>query len=290
MSRVKDSSLSWFREDEDLLESNPLDVLQQLEPKREGWYSYSYITDYVLTGLCFVLVGVMYFWVPLFQRYLPSDEAQVEAMYPYPELPNIVPPWSLALICLVGPLLIFLAPQFWRRSAHDFHNSVLGLLQALALTLLTTEALKLAAGEYRPDYYAIVQQPSSSTHDINDGHQSFPSGHASTSFAAMSYVSLWLAANLGVFAKQSSGDMWRAIISLVPLTISFFVAISRVDDYHHNFTDITAGAIIGAAFALYCWHLNYPSLFSRAPHVPKLRPPKLTPDMSAHSDPEDDLL
>ena len=65
----------------------------------------------------------------------------------------------------------------------------------------------------------------------------------------MAYMSMWIVANLGVFHKKGGGELWRALAALVPLIVAFFVAISRVDNYRHNFIDITAGGILGSAFA-----------------------------------------
>ena len=121
-----------------------------------GWWTKSYIADYLLVCLCFGLVGILYFFVPPFERYLPPNNATDAIMYPYPYEADTVPSWALAIIGFVGPILCFLVPQYWRRSAHDFHTTVLGLIEAQAVTLLATEAIKLAAGEYRPDYVDII--------------------------------------------------------------------------------------------------------------------------------------
>jgi membrane-associated phospholipid phosphatase len=239
-----------------------------------SWWNASYIGDYLLICLCFALVGILYFFVPPFQRYIPVSNSTDAILYPYPYEADLVPSWALSIIGFVGPIICFLIPQYWRRSAHDFHTTVLGLIEAQAVTLLLTEALKLAAGEYRPDYISIIDNGEPAK-VVKDAQQSFPSGHSSLSFCAMSYLAMWLAANLGVFAKRGGGEMWKSLLSLLPLVVSFFVAISRVDNYRHNFIDITAGGLLGAAFGVYFWLLNYPPPSSRLARFPKLRrPPK----------------
>ena len=260
--------------------------------EKARWWHRSYIFDYLLVCFNFGMVGILYFFVPPFQRYLPPSNSTDAILYPYPYEGDTVPSWSLvwrqkkmllstfsqlifpgllkSIIGFVGPILCFLVLQFWRRSAHDFHTTVLGLLEAQSLTLLATEAIKLAAGEYRPDYISIIDEGKPEKL-IKDAQQSFPSGHSSLSFCAMCYMAMWLMANLGAFHKKGSGEFWRSMLSMVPLIVAIFVAISRVDDYRHDFDDITVGAMIGAAFGVYCWLLNYPPPTSNSSAIPKHR-------------------
>ena len=63
-----------------------------------------------------------------------------------------VPTWAVGLMML-APVCIFLSYQLLMRSPHDFHNACLGLFTALVLTLAVTDAVKLSAGRYRPDWY-----------------------------------------------------------------------------------------------------------------------------------------
>lgn len=275
MERRQIGPVAWMTEasEEDEIDGREHQGLMSLNDSgtpKSPWWTKSYIVDYVVTAGLYALVGILYFWVPIFQRFLPGPQ-----YYPYPYTgTEIVPSWALIIICMVGPITIFAGSQYFKRSPHDLHNSILGLFQGLSMALLTTEALKLAAGEYRPYYEAVVTDLAEGTVSqsvAKDAQQSFPSGHSSLSFCAMVYLSMYISANLRVFAKKSDGAMWKAVLSLLPLVVSCFVAISRVDDYHHDFTDITAGSIMGAAFGVYSWLLNYQSPFSAAPARPRLR-------------------
>ncbi len=60
--------------------------------------------------------------------------------------------YSLVIIDIIG-LLICLAYQYYRRSAHDFHHCALGYVMALALAWIITNVMKTYAGRYRPDWY-----------------------------------------------------------------------------------------------------------------------------------------
>jgi diacylglycerol diphosphate phosphatase / phosphatidate phosphatase len=214
-------------------------------------------------------VGVVHLFKPV-HRYLPDNDPMMS--YPLRNSLSggeIVPPWALAIV-IVLPLIFFLPLQHFRRSAHDLFATLFGWAESVVLALFVTEMLKRAAGRYRPDFDARLASGDQTL--IVEGEQSFPSGHSSLSFAVMSYVAMWSAANLGVFHRHGGGgELWKAVISLAPLSIAFFVAISRTIDNHHNFSDVLAGGVIGAAFGVYCWLLNYPMLSSKQSAVAKLR-------------------
>lgn len=74
---------------------------------------------------------------------------------------------------------------------------------------------------------------------IIDGHKSFPSGHSSTMFAGMGFLFFWLAGKTAAWCfsepfpprRLRSTRAGRIIITLVPLTLASWVAITRVEDY-----------------------------------------------------------
>jgi diacylglycerol diphosphate phosphatase/phosphatidate phosphatase len=50
------------------------------------------------------------------------------------------------------------------------------------------------------------------------------------------------------------------------------VAVSRTIDYHHNFSDILAGSLIGAVISYICYFLYFPDLSDPASDQPKISP------------------
>lgn len=56
---------------------------------------------------------------------------------------------------MLVPITVFAVYQVLFRSLHDFHHACLGLLTSLVVTLVFTDAIKLTAGRYRPDWYVI---------------------------------------------------------------------------------------------------------------------------------------
>eukprot|EP01028_Stygiella_incarcerata_P014280 TRINITY_DN92_c0_g1_i1.p2 TRINITY_DN92_c0_g1~~TRINITY_DN92_c0_g1_i1.p2 ORF type:complete len:121 (-),score=20.12 TRINITY_DN92_c0_g1_i1:159-521(-) len=92
-------------------------------------------------------------------------------------------------------------------------------------------------------------------------------------FASMMFVSLYLMGKMRVMSstRRRSPLFAEAIVPLFPLILAFFVAISRVVDYRHHFSDILAGAVIGSAVAVYLYLMSFESLMSNRSEHPRLR-------------------
>jgi len=236
-------------------------LLQQ--PQKQTWFHLSYLLDWGLSLLILVIgLAITEEAISPPHMFLPDDDKE----FAYPLLSDTVPVWLLIILSLVFPTFLFVLAQAVFRSTHDLHNAVLGLLETITFTMTWTDIIKVSAGRYRPDYLARVQQQN----DVVDGRKSFPSGHSSLSFCAMTYLSLYLAGKLGLFRRQG-GAVWKAVIAMLPLSLSVFVAVSRTRDYHHHFSDILGGAVIGVALALFFYVLNYESLFGDRSQYPKRR-------------------
>lgn len=160
----------------------------------------------------------------------------------------------------------------------------LGLLLAIILSIHVTQFLKMMIGRARPDFMSrclgtevadpkllplrpngsidIHKCPNADKELIRDGYRSFPSGHASGSFAGLGFLSIWLAGLLGVF--DGDGKVWRVLVSLLPLNLAAYISLTRLLDYRHHWDDLAIGAIIGVLSAL-VGHLVYcgrPKMFS----------------------------
>ncbi|PRP81240.1 hypothetical protein PROFUN_02074 [Planoprotostelium fungivorum] len=223
------------------------------------WWKKSYIGDYISIAILAIAGGLIALLVPPYHRYLPPNDLTVR----FPERPDIIPAWLLIIFALVLPILVFVVFQFHHKSKHDLHHAVLGLLASFCLALFVTSALKSLAGRYRPDYW---YNPNKNY----DSRSSFPSGHSSTSFSGLGFLSCYFSGKLHIFSRHTGGTLPRALLAFSPITISFFIAVSRTMDYHHNFDDIIAGGLLGAICAFFCYFLYYPSLFHVDSHLPKL--------------------
>lgn len=167
------------------------------------------------------------------------------------------------------------------------HASLLPFALSVFVTGLVTNFIKIFSGVTRPDFLArCVPAPDTPTEGlvtsavctaenmdkIDDGFESLPSGHASIAFAAFYFLSLWLAGQTNVFsprAKMSAyANTLKAFISLLPILLSIYIGISRVQDYRHRSLDIAIGAVIGVIIAWICYRLYFPRLSDPESYIP----------------------
>lgn len=124
------------------------------------------------------------------------------------------------------------------------------MLEAGALTAVSTLALKYAAGRQRP----------SETGDANawfKSGDSFPSRHVSVAFA------------VGTVLAESGSDNYRWIRRILGYGIAGVTAYNRVHDNQHWLSDTVSGAALGLATAHFVMNRRNPedgpSAFSIAP-------------------------
>jgi len=195
-----------------------------------------------------------------------------------------VPIWLVVIIAFVTPFLMIASISIFSKNLLDFHHGTLGLTLALSLTLMFTDVIKITVGRPRPDFIDRCQ-PKSGSHDapvyglssstictwtdhaiIKDAFRSFPSGHSSTSFAGMTYLSLYLAGKLHIFDSKSHS--YKSFIVTAPYVVAALIAISRTQDYRHHWQDVMAGGLLGITFALFSYLQYYPPPWLMDPHLP----------------------
>ena len=111
------------------------------------------------------------------------------------------------------------------------------LAQSLYLSHIASSMLKFAAQRERPD---------------GSNNFSFPSAHASNSFAWASFLSTDLSRRLG-----EDGGWLRTLAVSAPYMLASYVAASRVGGERHYMTDIVAGAALGTAIGYGLYHLHF---------------------------------
>jgi diacylglycerol diphosphate phosphatase / phosphatidate phosphatase len=116
--------------------------------------------------------------------------------------------------------------------------------------------------------------------------QAFPSGHASSSFAAAVFLSLYLNAKLKVFSDHAS-HFWAFIVVLTPLILASLVSGSMYTSYvrtaaptpmeyaspnstqQHQACDLVFGMVIGLALGVLAYRSTYAAVFDfRYNHIP----------------------
>ena len=198
---------------------------------------------------------------------------------PYRE--ETVPTSTLALAA-VGSLgllngLVAVSPEAgnWRK----YHDVSMGLSMTLFTTITATEILKRAFGRLRPDFQdrflargcqGALNVPKEelpcdevppelrdiTADDYDYGRRSFPSGHASTSFALGTYAGLFLVEQgLRVWDTEPAVAWTSFGGAAAAWGLASFVAASRVTDHRHHPEDVVAGGLIGTAVAAasYFW-------------------------------------
>jgi len=224
------------------------------------WFSRWYGVDWAIVAVLFLVVGIVSATVEPRHRYLPFGDSDVA----YPLKTEIVPTWLLLVLTLILPIFVFSTTQFWTRSRHDLHHALLGSFLAWVLTLAVTAAVKISVGRYRPNYESVKH--------TWDGRTSFPSGHASSSFCAMTFLSMFLMGKMKVFVRNHSGSVAaKTLLGTSPMLLAIFIAISRVIDYHHTFSDITAGAVLGTMLGQLGYYLYFHPLTDDNCDLPKAK-------------------
>jgi len=231
----------------------------------QSWLSLSYLVDWLITiAIIIVEISLSQYILAPHERYIPKSFQPLT----YPIQEETIPLWMWVLMCILLPVLVFGAVQVGLRSAHDFHNACLGLFEGIAFNLVFTDLIRYFAGRNGPDWYDRVRAGVPSA--LKEGRLSFPSMHTSLAFATLTYLSAYMCGKLGVF-RDDSGHMWKAFIAIIPIFGASLLSITRTMDYHNDFSDVLAGAVIGGIVGLLCYFLNYPSFFNNQCHEPKTR-------------------
>lgn len=242
-----------------------------------------YASDWIVTcslGLLFYVVG---HHISGFKRHFSLEDTSLR--YPYAVYQR-VGTHSLHFISAVVPFVAqVIINLITVRSWIDFHHSTLGLLLSYTITGSITQIVKVTVGRPRPDVISRCQPIPGSVDPVyglstvnictqtvkyilDDGWRSFPSGHSSSSFAGLGFLTFYLAGKLHVFDKRGyAGKIW---LVLVPMSGAAFVAISRTMDYRHHWQDVVAGSALGLALSYFSYRQYYPGLGEADAHLPHM--------------------
>lgn len=140
--------------------------------------------------LLLVAVDVLLNVIEPFHRFVGAG---MMADLRYPMKGNTVPVWAVPIIAVIGPVTIFAVVYIRRRNAYDLHHAILGILFAVLITGVLTDAIKDAVGRPRPNFYWRCFPDGEAVYNnittgvichgdpsvIKEGYKSFPSGHTS---------------------------------------------------------------------------------------------------------------
>jgi len=232
---------------------------------QRSWFAISYYIDWLIAIAIIILdISLTEFVFEPYERLLPSNTSGLD----YPIEDQIIPVWLFLLICVLLPFIAFTIFQLALKSLHDYHHSILGLIESVAISLVLTDSIQFLAGAYRPDWYNLVRQ--GVPRAMKDGRLSFPSGYASLAFSTMTYLSLYMGGKFGVFRKDG-GQLWKVVIMLLPYGGAIIVSVSATMDFRSTFADVVGGMVIGVMVGMLCYFMNFYSLFGKNSHLPKTR-------------------
>ncbi|URE46609.1 Lipid phosphate phosphatase [Musa troglodytarum] len=217
-----------------------------------------------------LLLGALelaFYVVDPFDRFVGKDTM---ADLKYPLKSTTVPFWAVPIIAVLLPCLVFVAIYFRRRDVYDLHHAILGILYSVLVSGMLTDAVKDAVGRPRPDFFWRCFPVGKEVSDtvttraighgrkgmIKDGHKSFPSGHASWSFAGLGFFSWYLAGKIQAFDRR--GHIAKLCLVFLPLLVACMVSISLVNDYLHHRGDVFAGGLLGIVVGSSCYLQFYP--------------------------------
>jgi diacylglycerol diphosphate phosphatase/phosphatidate phosphatase len=255
-------------------------------------FKYHWI-DTVIAVVLWTLGVVLQQYAPPFHRYFTERDPSLS--YPYITAVQ-VPTWLLICLCWLVPALCITFSQYLvylrfgeasrNHKAAKFFLAQIVLFQALGLTLFLTSSTKAFFGRHRPNFFAFcnykgfmdaqtsgnyseydsltvqgmpgdISYCRASPADIKESMFSYPSGHASMSFAGLGFLSLFLLHLLLSHRPTRRNHLWKAIVFTIPMFIAMLVAATRTRDYWHNFDDTIMGSLLGFGCATLAFYMNY---------------------------------
>ncbi|KAH9930322.1 phosphatidic acid phosphatase type 2/haloperoxidase [Fomitopsis serialis] len=245
------------------------------------WLDRSYIVDWSVATVAWFIAWIVS-GLPPYEREFDRKDTLIDHKHHKSQIGGDLN-WFIAFVV---PFAVIGVISCLRRSALDLHHGALALYATRAFSEVATEVLKNRVGRLRPDFLSRckwdkeLKACAGDLETILDGRRSFPSGHSSTAFSGMMFLSLWLAGITGAWcitrpaAARSflASRLARLSLSCLPLAFATWVAVSRVEDYRHHKEDVIVGGLLGTACAVICYLTYWPNPFahhSRLPSTPK---------------------
>ncbi|ORY07102.1 acid phosphatase/Vanadium-dependent haloperoxidase, partial [Basidiobolus meristosporus CBS 931.73] len=256
-------------------------------------YLRRYWSDWVLL-ICTAALGFgLYVAPPAPNRLFPQTPSDLHILAnpenAYPIKKEIIPMWLSAFLSFIFSFLTFIIAQYWKRSWTDFHSALMGLFYSLGGSGLFQVFCKWLIGGFRPHFLEVckpdlsrISQPgqgydhiyydrsvcTGDEREINDSLQSFPSGHSNAAWAGLLFLFFYLNANLKLYSHRRT-PYWKLLATTWPILAASLISLSRLLDYTHHWYDIFVGMLIGCAYAILSWRMQYASIFNwRINHIP----------------------
>lgn len=243
------------------------------------------VGDVLLIPVVFLLNSYLYYFTAPFERQFVISDITIN--HPFAEHERVPNEMNMIYSLAIPVVVIIVVTAILGDPKHRFYLgyiSILGLFVSFFVNELFTDSLKNWIGRHRPDFIArcipradapidilVFAKDVCTTKKLNrlaDGFRTTPSGHSSTAFAGLGYLSLWLMGQL--LTEHPLTGSWRKVFALAPALGAALIALSRTEDYRHHFVDVILGSLLGACVAHWSYRRNFPELTSNKAFKPHL--------------------
>ncbi len=251
----------------------------------EGWWTPWYLVDYglIATGTAAYFAGQAMSphearIGPVYERGEPTAVFEADSVQRSLRSETVDLNQLRAIMSAPGALAAGIEAYRWSQgggSAQQFHDTLVGYAEAVAVTAGVTAVTQGVFGRLRPDfgerarnYYCrddaeqfadhcdgFAGAPLSDEHGdpeylLRDGRRAFFSGHAAHAFNGFGYASLYLGSRY-VWGPDTTPARRAAGISAQAsmMALATYISATRVTDARHHTADVVAGAVVGLASA-----------------------------------------
>lgn len=227
----------------------------------------SLLLDLLLIFFGFAFSGLFYF-IKTPSPYFRLDDPR----YIHPIQPEVVSSLLMGIINWLLPLLLLIMFEIFLFGMYKWNMIyvIKGYAETMVLSLLVACFIWAFYPGLRPNFYAVCDPDPTRMTPVNGFYTTavcrnslvqtdldgFPSGHASTAWAAWTYVSFYFWARLKPFDDTS--HFWKIYpILFIPIGIVIWESTTRITEHWHSVTQVVWGSIIGILSAFIGYRLNH---------------------------------
>lgn len=253
------------------------------------WLAYWHVFDLVFVVLLFFFDALWMEKVHPFERQFTINDVTI--MHPFAEHERVTGASLVSWSMFLPPVVIVAIVTLFTPLKYKFYFIYVANLCyycGLFTTVMVTDVLKNWIGRLRPDFLdrckplpeavpnvlylakdiCSTYKPGTGEYaKLMDGFRTTPSGHSSMAFSLGVFLTMFLLSQLNALRVKYS--VWRFIVATLPLYGSFYVALSRTQDYRHHFVDVIIGSFLGGIITWLNYRRFWPSLWDKYPYVPK---------------------